>query len=57
LFINISGHDIALHSITHKSDTIYWANLDEKGWYDELIAQKEQLAQFGKIPKESVSIY
>jgi len=45
------GHDIALHSITHVSDTQYWKNLNETGWRAEIVAQRDQLSSFAAIPK------
>ena len=50
----IDGHDIALHSITHVSNTQYWARLDEEGWRKEIINQKEQLATFSGVPTTDV---
>ncbi|XP_021955957.1 chitin deacetylase 7 [Folsomia candida] len=44
------GHDIALHSITHVSDTGYWANLNESMWRAEIVAQKQQLSTFASVP-------
>lgn len=45
-----TGHDIALHSITHVSDTGYWANLNESMWRAEIVAQKQQLSTFASVP-------
>ncbi|OXA54405.1 chitin deacetylase 8 [Folsomia candida] len=50
----VRGHDIALHSITHVSDTGYWANLNEAGWAAELAQQREQLARFAQVPIEYI---
>jgi len=48
------GHDIALHSITHISDTQYWANLNETMWRAEIVAQRDQLSTFAAIPKSYI---
>jgi len=39
------GHEIALHSITHKSDVSYWKNLNESMWKLEVQDQKDQNGQ------------
>ena len=49
-----SGHEIALHSITHQTNTMYWANLNETGWSAEICGQKRQMAHFAKIPEDKV---
>jgi hypothetical protein len=48
------GHDIALHSISHRSDTTYWKNLDAGGWKREVVDQKQQVATFAKIPFDDI---
>jgi len=48
------GHEIALHSITHKADTSYWATIDEATWIAEVCDQKKQLAHFAKIPPADI---
>lgn len=48
------GHEIALHSITHRSDTNYWATINETIWDMEVCDQKDQLAHFARIPRNEV---
>jgi len=48
------GHEIALHSITHKSDVNYWKTLNETMWKLEVEEQKAQMARFAKIPEDKI---
>jgi len=48
------GHDIALHSITHQTNTQYWKDLDAAGWKAEVVDQKKQLAHLANIPEDDV---
>lgn len=48
------GHEIAMHSITHQTNTEYWKQLDAEGWRKEILGQREQLAHFAKIPIEAL---
>lgn len=49
-----NGHEIALHSITHKADTFYWKNLNASMWRQEVVNQREQLSQFAHVPVSEV---
>jgi hypothetical protein len=44
------GHDIATHSITHQTNTVYWTSLNETGWRAEFVDQREQLSTLANIP-------
>ena len=33
------GNDIALHSITHQTNTQYWKDLSEEGWTKEFLGK------------------
>ncbi|CAG7732835.1 unnamed protein product, partial [Allacma fusca] len=48
------GHEIALHSITHKDNYSYWENLDEDGWFREVGVQREMMSRFANIPAEEI---
>jgi peptidoglycan/xylan/chitin deacetylase (PgdA/CDA1 family) len=48
------GHDIALHSITHKSNISYWRDLDAAGWKQEVVDQREQMSTFAQIPQDQI---
>jgi hypothetical protein len=50
----VKGHDIALHSITHVSDTGYWSRLNESGWQREIVNQREQLSRFSGVPQDYI---
>ncbi|CAG7660156.1 unnamed protein product [Allacma fusca] len=48
------GHEIALHSITHKSDTGYWKELNKTGWELEVVQQRQTMATFARIPESEI---
>jgi len=48
------GHEIAAHSITHRTNTTYWATMSEKEWEDEMFGVKQMLNQFSKIPMDDI---
>jgi len=48
------GHEIALHSTTHQSNTDYWKGMNVSGWDAEVLEQKKQIAHFAKIPEAQI---
>jgi len=44
------GHEMASHSITHRTNDTYWKNLDEEGHKKEFHGMKQMLAQFANVP-------
>jgi hypothetical protein len=48
------GHEIALHSLTHKADVGYWKGLDQRNWTEEVIDQRRTMAQFARIPETEI---
>uniref|UniRef100_A0A6A7FWX2 Chitin deacetylase 9-like protein n=1 Tax=Hirondellea gigas TaxID=1518452 RepID=A0A6A7FWX2_9CRUS len=49
------GHEIAIHSVTHKSDVQnYWRNMSKEGWTAEVVDQIDMLNMYGKIPREDM---
>jgi len=48
------GHDIALHSITHQTNTQYWAKLTEAEWRAEMADQRDQMSRFAAITKTDI---
>ena len=48
------GHEIATHSITHRSNTTYWATMDEDTWISEIIGMKDMIFKYGNIPNDAV---
>jgi len=49
------GHEIASHSITHRSVSEYWKNLDADGWAAEAAGMKNMTSHFASIPKEDIT--
>jgi len=43
------GHEMASHSITHRSDTTYWKTLDKDGWKDEFVGMRKMIGQFSAL--------
>ncbi|KAF2357300.1 NodB domain [Trinorchestia longiramus] len=51
-----NGHEIAVHSVTHKSDVqFYWRNLTKEGWMAEIEQQKQMLEIYGEIPGSEIT--
>ncbi|XP_046391272.1 chitin deacetylase 7-like [Ischnura elegans] len=48
------GHEISLHSITHRTGTDYWATASVEQLEKEFIGQEVMLNKFGLIPKEAM---
>jgi len=48
------GHEIASHSITHRSNTTYWRTLPPDGWVDEMVGMKHMIEKYAKLPAGSV---
>jgi len=43
------GHEIAVHSITHRNNLTYWREMDIAGWEDEMVGVRKMVAQFAAI--------
>jgi peptidoglycan/xylan/chitin deacetylase (PgdA/CDA1 family) len=48
------GHEIALHSITH-ANSEYYKTLSAEGWRQEIVEQKQMLANFANIPESTIT--
>jgi len=48
------GHEMASHSITHKTDQNYWKGINADGWEDEALGMRKMITQFANIPAEEV---
>merc|ERR1711973_96743 len=48
------GHEIAAHSITHRSNTTYWATMSTKEWEDEMYGVKQMIHRFANIPNDDI---
>jgi len=49
------GHEMASHSITHRTNQDYWKGLNVDGWEAEAEGMRKMISQFAAIPKEDVS--
>jgi peptidoglycan/xylan/chitin deacetylase (PgdA/CDA1 family) len=49
-----NGHEIAVHSITHFSNTDFWKQQDEAYWRSELQGQREIISKFADIPIDEI---
>jgi len=50
------GHEIAVHSVTHKADVQnYWRVLNKTQWAAEIVDQKTMLSTYGNIPADKIT--
>jgi len=49
------GHEMASHSITHRSNTTYWSLLSEQGWVDEMVGMRTIISNFANIPESDIT--
>ena len=45
---------MAVHSITHRSNTTYWAIMDEASWEAEIIGMRDMIVNYARIPEEAL---
>jgi len=43
------GHEIASHSITHRTNTTYWQDMTEAQWVEEMVGMRKITGQFAAI--------
>uniref|UniRef100_T1INF8 NodB homology domain-containing protein n=1 Tax=Strigamia maritima TaxID=126957 RepID=T1INF8_STRMM len=48
------GHEIAIHSISHKADTNYWKNGNAKTWTDEMVGMRKMAELYSGIPRKDM---
>jgi len=49
------GHEIAVHSITHKSPESWWENnATIEDWFDEMVGQANIINRFGGVKIEKI---
>jgi len=48
------GHEMASHSITHRTNDTYWKTLDVEGHKQEFNGMKQMLAQFANVPIDEI---
>lgn len=49
------GNEIALHSISHRTDSAYWQTINTTQWEREVAAQKEMMETFANVPASNVT--
>lgn len=50
-----AGHEIAIHSITHRGPPDWWShNATVEDWFDEMIGQANILHRFASIPMQDI---
>jgi len=50
----IKGHEMASHSITHRTDLNYWKGMNVDSWTKEIEGMRQMITQFAAIPKEDI---
>jgi hypothetical protein len=49
------GHEIASHSVSHKSDVEhYWRNMTKQMWTDEITDIKTMITRYGNVPADEI---
>lgn len=49
-----AGHEIALHSVSHQTDTKYWREATVQLLTEEFAGEREMLANFAKVPVDQI---
>ncbi|KAL1433770.1 hypothetical protein MTO96_012302 [Rhipicephalus appendiculatus] len=49
------GNEIALHSISHRTDSTYWQTINTTQWEREVAAQKEMMEILANVPASNVT--
>jgi len=50
----VRGHEMASHSVTHRTDQKYWKGMNVDGWIAEAEGMRRMISQFAAIPKEDI---
>jgi len=53
----MKGHEIASHTITHKSPEDYWKKADDEILMKEIVGQRDIISKFAEIPEEEIKGY
>ncbi|KAH9364323.1 hypothetical protein HPB48_001284 [Haemaphysalis longicornis] len=48
------GNEIALHSISHRTDSSYWRTINSTQWEAEVLDQRDMLTAFANVPASDV---
>ena len=43
------GHEIGAHSITHRNNITYWADMSPEEWAKEMVGVRKMIGQFANI--------
>jgi hypothetical protein len=49
-----AGHEIASHSISHKTPSSWWKDATEKQYEEEIVGQKNNIHQLAGVPLEEI---
>ncbi|GFS10664.1 polysaccharide deacetylase-like protein [Elysia marginata] len=49
-----SGHEIASHTISHRSPTTWWAHAGYDNWNEEVVGMRERLHRSAEIPIDEI---
>jgi len=49
------GHEMASHSITHRSNQDYWKGMNKTGWKREIVGMRQMTSQFANIPVDQIT--
>ena len=51
----LQGHEIAVHSITHRGPEEWWGkNATIEDWFDEMVGQANIISRFGGVDMEDI---
>merc|ERR1712086_24434 len=48
------GNEIAAHSITHRSSTTYWSNINTTEWEAEMYGVKQMIHRYASVPYDDI---
>jgi hypothetical protein len=48
------GHEMASHSVTHRTNQDYWKGINEDGWTAEALGMRKAITQFANIPAQFI---
>jgi len=48
------GHEMASHSITHRTPPAYWKTLNETQWKNEIGGMKKMINMYAKVPLDNI---
>jgi len=51
----VFGHEMASHSVTHRTDQNYWKGINADGWTEEALGMRKMITQFANIPADQIT--